>query len=78
MTGNDLKAFCKKHNLTYKEFAEIVGYTEAGIKTIVSRDDISESLKKSIELLEKVYELENKLKDLENLKNTLKNLLDLK
>ncbi|MBR8464435.1 transcriptional regulator [Campylobacter sp. faydin G-24] len=78
MTGADLKQFCKEQNLTYKEFAELVGYTEAGIKTIVSRNEISESLEKSIELLKRVYELEAKLNDMQNLKNTLKNLLELK
>lgn len=78
MRGEDLKAFCKEQNLTYKEFAELVGYTEAGIKTIVSRDEISENLEKSVGLLKKNFELEAKLKDVENLKTTLKNLLDLK
>lgn len=78
MTGNDLKQFCKDKNLTYKEFADLVGYTEAGIKTIVSRNEVSESLEKSVELLKRVYELEAKLKDMENLKITLKNLLELK
>ncbi|WP_249291643.1 helix-turn-helix domain-containing protein [Campylobacter curvus] len=32
MTSEELRAFCSKQNLTYKELAEKIGYSESAIK----------------------------------------------
>lgn len=78
MSENLIKKSCKELNLTYKQLGELIGYSEASLKTIVSKGAISENLTKSIELLKENIELKNKLSEVETLKNTLKNLLDLK
>ncbi|MDA3048225.1 hypothetical protein [Campylobacter sp. JMF_08 NE1] len=57
---NPVKKISKKLGMNYKELAEQIGYTEAGIRNAVSKDKISEQLKRTLELL-----LENKLKKLD-------------
>ena len=59
--------------LTYKELAEQIGYTESSLKTIVSKGQISEPLKKALELLPRAIAAERLAnnKQLEQLKNNL-------
>lgn len=40
MTADELKAFCKERNLTYKELAEIIGNSEATIHLAIAKAKI--------------------------------------
>ena len=75
MTAQELKDFCKSQNLTYKELGELIGMSEAGLKTALTNDKISLQTQKSIELLKENLELKQKIKDLEALKTLFNNFL---
>ena len=68
-----VKRTAKILGLTYKELAEQIGYTECGLKNAISKNKISDQLKKTLELLQENIELKNKL-EIQNTKiNDLKN-----
>ena len=56
---NIIKIVCKALSLTYAQLAEQIGYTEGALKTTVSTDKISNSMKKSIELYLKTIKRED-------------------
>lgn len=56
---NIIKTVCKALNFTYAQLAEQIGYTEGALKTSVSTDKISNSMKKAIELYLKTIKKEN-------------------
>lgn len=68
-----VKRAAKLLGLTYKELAEQIGYTENGLKNAVAKNQITDQLKKTLELLQENKELKNKL-EIQNTKfNELKN-----
>ncbi|BCX79230.1 helix-turn-helix transcriptional regulator [Campylobacter sp. 19-13652] len=76
MTADELKAFCKQRNLTYKELAEKIGMTEGGLQNAVKKDNISEQTAKAIELLREIENLKEQVADYEALKAILKKALN--
>ncbi|WP_086256447.1 helix-turn-helix transcriptional regulator [Campylobacter vicugnae] len=76
MTSEELKAFCKERNLTYKELAEKIGYGEGAIKTAVSTNNISQPMQHAINMFSKISELENELKKANEAKEILKTWLN--
>lgn len=67
-----IKKTCKEMRLTYKELAEKIGMSEAGVQNAVKKNSISTQTAKAIELLYEIEELKQELKEYENLKQTLK------
>ncbi|WP_086240342.1 helix-turn-helix domain-containing protein [Campylobacter devanensis] len=76
MTAEELKAFCKERNLTYKELAEKIGYGEGAIKTAVSTNNISQPMQHAINMFSKISQLENELKKANEAKEILKTWLN--
>lgn len=68
---NPIKRVSKQLNLTYKELAEQIGYSESGLKNAIFSGKTSNSLLKALELLVQNCELKRKL-ELQN--EILKNL----
>ena len=68
-----IKRTAKLLGLTYKELAEQIGYTENGLKNAVAKNQITDQLKKTLELLQENKELKNKLEIQNNKINELKN-----
>lgn len=56
---NLIKNVCKKLGLTYAQLAEQIGYSEPALKTSVSTNKISNSMKKAIELYLKTIKRED-------------------
>lgn len=75
MTSEELKAFCKERNLTYKELGEAIGMSEATLRSNISKGIISEQTARAIELLKHIEALENELKEFRALKEILKNII---
>lgn len=63
MTADELKAFCKERNLTYKELAEKIGWSEPSLRTIISSGKISDQTAAAISLLKETMELKAELAD---------------
>lgn len=76
---NIIKIVCKALSFTYAQLAEQIGYTEGALKTTVSTDKISNSMKKSIELYLKTIKREDLISqeqlEVEN-ENIVKNVCD--
>ncbi len=75
MTSEELKSFCKEHNLTYKQLAEEIGMTEGSLKTAIATNKISSQTEASILLLKKNHDLKSELLEFEALKNILNNII---
>ncbi|CUU88954.1 Uncharacterised protein [Campylobacter hyointestinalis subsp. hyointestinalis] len=75
MTSEELKAFCKERNLTYKELAEKIGMTEGSLKNAIATNNITKSIEHSLGMYNRILELEAEVKQLENLRAVLKELL---
>lgn len=71
---NIIKKVCKELNLTYKQLGELIGYSEGALKSAVNSGNVSEPMKKAIELYLENLELKDKLKVLDDLSNILKEL----
>jgi len=71
---NIVKKTCKEFGLTYREVGEKIGYEENSVSN-ASRNEVSKTMYKAIELYLKIIEQEKELKTLEILKNTLKSIL---
>ena len=54
MTSEELKAFCKERNLTYKELAEIIGNSEATIHSAIAKGELSVPMSKSIKMYQAI------------------------
>ncbi len=72
MTSEELKAFCKEHNLTYKQLAELIGWSEPSLRATISAGKISDQTAAAVGLLKKNIELQNELKDFELIKSLIK------
>lgn len=75
MTADELKAFCKERNLTYKELAEIIGNSEATIHSAIAKGELSVPMSKSIQMYQEILALKEQLKDYAELKSVLKKTL---
>lgn len=72
---NIIKKTCKELGLTYAQLGEAIGYGGDTLRNIASKSEVSEQLKKVIELYLKNLELEKQLNDCNILKQALKNLI---
>lgn len=61
MDRNIVKLTCKELGFTYKELGEAIGYSGDSLKNIASKEEVSISITKAIELYKKNIELENLL-----------------
>ncbi|CAD7289599.1 hypothetical protein LMG7974_01676 [Campylobacter majalis] len=75
MTSDELKAFCKERNLTYKELAEIIGNSEATIHSAIAKGELSTPMSKSIQMYQEILALKEQLKEYAQLKSVLKKAL---
>ncbi len=70
-TENIVKKVCKELGLTYKELGERIGYSEGSIRNMASKGEISEPVKKSIELLYELKKCQEQLEDCKQLERIL-------
>nr|DAY06064.1 MAG TPA: centromere-binding protein [Caudoviricetes sp.] len=75
MSENIIKATCKELNLTYKQLGEMIGYSEAAIKAAIAKNEISEPMKRAIELYQETLNLKEQNKEFETFKAFFKNIL---
>lgn len=75
MSENIIKATCKELNLTYKQLGEAIGYSEAAIKAAIAKNEISEPMKRAIELYQETLNLKEQNKEFETFKAFFKNIL---
>ena len=79
---NPVKRVLRTFDLTYKELAEKIGYTENGLKNAVSKNKITLQLETALILLVKNYELQNKVKEqgetISELQRVIQTILDKK
>lgn len=69
---NIVKKVCRELNLTYKQLGELIGYSEGALKSAVNSGNVSEPMKKAIELYNENLKLKNELQDFRTLKDILK------
>ncbi len=72
---NIVKKACKELGVTYKELSESIGVAEGTIKQNAVKEDVSEQLKKAIELLIENNRLKAQEQRTQQLKLTLQELL---
>ena len=75
MSENLIKQTCKELNLTYKQLGEMIGYSEAAIKAAIAKNEISEPMKRAIELYQETLNLKEQNKEFETFKAFFKNIL---
>ena len=71
MNENLVKKTCKELNLTYKELASKIGYSESALNSAARQTQISEPLRKAIELYNENLKLMRELEDFRTLKAIL-------
>lgn len=71
-----LKRVCSVLNITYAQLAEQIGYSEGNINKVASTGNISEPLKKAIELYLRNLELEKQLEDYEAFKTLVRKAIN--
>lgn len=74
MTSDELKAFCKEQGLTYKELAELIGYSESAVKNAAT-GAVSEPMRRAIELYTENLILKKRLEASDIFKQNLKDFL---
>ena len=72
---NIVKKVCKELGLTYKQLGEKIGYSEGSIRNVASKTEVSDAVKKAIELLYELEECKKQLQECETLRQTLNNFL---
>lgn len=72
---NLIKATCKELNLTYKQLGEAIGYSEAAVKAAIAKNEISEPMKKAIDLYKETLKLKEQNADFEAFKAFFKAIL---
>lgn len=72
---NLIKSTCKELNLTYKQLGELIGYSESAIKAAIAKNEISEPMKRAIELYMETIELKKQNADFEKFKDLFKTIL---
>jgi hypothetical protein len=72
---NLIKETCVKLGLTYKELGEKIGYSEANLKSSVSRNQVSKQVETSIYLYLQTIELQKEIDGTKSFKQSLKDFL---
>ncbi|MBR8464434.1 transcriptional regulator [Campylobacter sp. faydin G-24] len=72
---NIIKKTCKELGLTYKQLGELIGYSEGAIKSAINSGNISEPMKRAIELYQETLNLKAELEKSEAFKSNLKDFL---
>ena len=72
MTADELKQFCKERNLTYKELAEKIGWSEPSLRAKISSGKISDQTAAAVNLLKETMELKEQLTDWETIRAIIK------
>ena len=72
---NLIKYTCRELGLTYKQLGEAIGYSEAAIKAAIAKNEISEPMKRAIELYQETLNLKEQNKEFETFKSFFKNIL---
>ena len=75
-TENLIKKTCKELGLTYRELGEKIGYSESAIKSAIAKNEISEPMKKSLQMQIEIQQLRDKLQEFESFKTFIKNMID--
>lgn len=75
MEENLIKKTCKELGLTYRELGEMIGMSEAGIKTAITKGNISEQTQKAIGLLRENLALRAEIEKTRELKALLNHFL---
>ena len=73
---NIIKRVCKELGLTYKELGEKIGYSESNINKVASTGQISNQLKKAIEMYLENLELKKQIKTCKELQTLLKSFIE--
>jgi len=76
MSENIIKKVCKELGLTYRELGERIGYSESNINKVASTGQVSNQMKKAIELYLENIELKKEVEKLNRLRNLLKEILN--
>ncbi|SFV67788.1 hypothetical protein MNB_SV-14-952 [hydrothermal vent metagenome] len=71
-----IKQICKDYNFTYKELSKELGYSESAIKTAISTNKISNSMKRAIELFIENKELKEKVSSFSSFRENLRNFIE--
>ncbi|MCT7596399.1 metal ABC transporter substrate-binding protein [Aliarcobacter butzleri] len=72
---NIIKDFCKEFNMTYSQLAKAIGYKTDTINKAASTGNISEQIRRAIELYEDNITLRNSINEYFQLKAMLKNMI---
>lgn len=72
---NPIKNTCHELNLTYKQLGEAIGYSEAAVKAAIAKNEISEPMKKAIDLYKETLKLKEQNADFEAFKAFFKAIL---
>lgn len=75
MEENLIKKTCKELGLTYRELGEAIGYSEAAIKASIAKDEMSEPMRRALELYLENIALREKNKEFATFKDMLKTIL---
>ena len=70
-----VKRVSKELGLTYKELGEKIGYSEGALRGAVSKNQLSEQLKKALELYLEITNLKESKEKIEKTKELLSTLL---
>ena len=73
-----VKKLSKELGMTYKQLGEEIGYTEAGLKNLVFKNQVTKNLKKSIELYLENLALKEEIKETNELIKTIKTFMNKK
>lgn len=72
---NLIKKTAKELGMTYKELGEAIGYSESAIKASIAKGDVSEPMKRAIEMYLEIINLKKENEDFETLKAFFKRIL---
>ena len=72
MDENIVKLTCKELGITQKELAERIGYSESIVRQVASSGNISEPMKKAIELIVENYNLKKSELELKTIASIIK------
>lgn len=72
---NLIKSTCKELGLTYKELGELIGYSESAIKAAIAKNEISEPMRRAIELYKETIKLKKQNAEFETFKAFFKSIL---
>lgn len=72
---NIIKKTCKELGLTYAQLADEIGYKSDTVNSVASRGNISDSMKKAIEMYLEIKNLKNQLNEYDELKKLLKKVV---